>query len=272
MTLWQELTETTLKDWVSRPRLGIITDVDGTISPIADSPEAAQVTERSRQLLRDLLSHVTLLAAVSGRSAEDIHQRVGVEGMIYVGNHGLERWQDGVVVSPPEVQQYRPAIEAAYEELQARAKHIPGLLVEDKTATLSVHYRSTSHPASIAISLRPVIQSITAIHNLRLYEGRMVFELRPPLDLNKGTAFSSLVEEFRLDAAIYMGDDVTDVDAMDAAHDLRDAGSSYTLALGVLSSDTPALVREAADFFAEEVAGVEDFLAWVLMSRTASSS
>ena len=100
----------------------------------------------------------------------------------------------------------------------------------------------------------------------------MVFEIRPPLELNKGTAFRALVDEFNLDAAIYLGDDTTDVDAIRAAQALRQAGTCYAFGLGVDSLETPLVVREASDFLAEGVEGVESFLDWVRIARSASSS
>jgi trehalose 6-phosphate phosphatase len=269
MAHWRTLTDTLLAEWVKIPNLGIITDVDGTISPIVNQPDAAQVTQRNRQLLHDLLPHVTLVAAVSGRSAADIQKRVGISEMVYVGNHGFERWQNGQVVSSPEVQQHRPSVEAARDALEAAA--VPGMFVEDKGATLTLHYRNTVSPSETAEDFRPIVRRIADEHTLHLYEGRMVFELRPPLELNKGTAFRTLIREFSLDAAIYLGDDVTDVDAMLAARELRESGECYALSLAVAADDVPLPVLEAADVSAESVRDVEDFLAWVLMSRRASS-
>lgn len=272
MTHWQDVIESTLKAWVRKPRLGIITDVDGTLSPIVSRPEAAQVTARNKSLLTNLLPHCTLVAAVSGRAAADIHARVGIAGMVYVGNHGLERWQDGEVVISPEVAEHRPAIEAARDELPALLSGYDEAEVEDKGPTLSLHYRNVADPSAFATKLRPLIRNITEKHNLHLHEGRMVFEIRPPLALNKGTAMRALVDEFKLDAAVYLGDDTTDVDAIRAARALREADACYAFGLGVDSEETPSVVIEAADFSVLGVSGVEDFFDWVLMARSASSN
>ena len=86
---------------INKPRFGLITDVDGTISPIVDVPDEARVTPRNLELLAELEAHLTLTAVVSGRSAEDVYNRVGLPGLVYIGNHGMEQWQDGkVIVSP----------------------------------------------------------------------------------------------------------------------------------------------------------------------------
>ena len=91
---WENAKEEFLKA-INTPRLGLITDVDGTISPIVDVPDEARVTPRNLKLLAELEIQLPLVAVVSGRSAEDVAQRVGLPGLVYIGNHGMERFQDG---------------------------------------------------------------------------------------------------------------------------------------------------------------------------------
>jgi trehalose 6-phosphate phosphatase len=270
MTNWQDALADEFQTLIEQPRLGIICDVDGTLSPIVDSPEKAQITPRNRQLLEALLGQLDLVAVVSGRAAEDVRQRVAVPGVVYVGNHGMERWQDGGVVLPEEVKRHRPALEAALRGLQEQV--LPGMLIEDKTATLSVHFRNVDNPAAAAQMLEPLLAALSQEHGLRIFQGRMVFEVRPPVDTNKGSAVRSLVSEFALDGAVYIGDDTTDVDAFRAARQLREEGACYALALGVDSEETPESVREASDFLVWGVSEVESFLSWLFKARSASAS
>jgi trehalose 6-phosphate phosphatase len=100
----------------------------------------------------------------------------------------------------------------------------------------------------------------------------MIFELRPPIEINKGTAFHSLVNAYQLDSAIYMGDDTTDVDALHMARKLRQTGQCYALGIGVQSPDMPDAVGEAADVMVSGVSDVEDFLDWLFSIRSASST
>ena len=79
---WQAATSTLLEPVVSSARVGLVTDVDGTISPIVNHPDAAQVTPRSRALLADLRSHLALVAVISGRSAADVGARGGIRGLV----------------------------------------------------------------------------------------------------------------------------------------------------------------------------------------------
>ena len=267
---WQIAADDALHILLRQSRIGLITDVDGTISPIVDEPDAAQVTPRARELLAALRPHLTLVAVVSGRAADDVRERVGVPGLVTVGNHGLETWADGAVQLAPEAAAYRPALEAARAALSDAL--LPGMHVEDKGATLSVHFRQANDPAAAEATYGSIAQTVTDRHGLRLFRGRMVFELRPPLEIDKGTAFRRLVHDYALGGAVYLGDDTTDADALRAARELRAAGACYALALGVESDDTPASVRDASDFLLPGVPGVEAFLGRLLNALSASST
>jgi trehalose 6-phosphate phosphatase len=267
---WQAAIDDTLNALVTQPRFGLVTDVDGTISPIVNEPDAAQVTPRNRELLQALQAELALVAVISGRGVADVRNRVGIPDLVYVGNHGLEWWIDGQIETAPAAQQYRPALDTALEA--AKAKYVPGMLFEDKGATLSIHYRQTRNPDAVADMLTPVFEQIANQHGLKLFRGRMVFEIRPPVQVNKGSAFKQLIERYELGAAVYLGDDTTDTDALHMARQLREEGGCEAFGLGVLAEDAPPVVREAADFFLDGVADVEAFFAWVLKARQASSN
>lgn len=267
---WQAATSTLLGPVVSSARVGLVTDVDGTISPIVNHPDAAQVTPRSRALLADLRSHLALVAVISGRAAADVRERVGIPGLVYVGNHGLEWWAGERIEIAPEAAAFRPALEAALDAI--RGEQGPGMLVEDKGATLSVHYRQTADPAAVSARLAPVLANLAGQHGLKLFQGRMVFEIRPPVDVNKGSAFQHLIARHNLDAALYLGDDTTDVDALRAARRLREEATCYAVGLGVESAHMPPAVRDHADLLLAGVQDVEAFLSWLLIARSASST
>ena len=266
---WHNATETLLRPLTRPGRIGLLTDMDGTLSPIAATPGTARITPSSRDHLAALHERLALVAVISGRAVTDLIERVGLSQLVYVGNHGLETWVDAQVQIAPEALQYRPALEAALRE--ARETLLPGMRAEDKGATLSVHYRQAADPTA-AQALGPVMASIAAAHGLRLFEGRMVFELRPPLAIDKGSAFAGLVAAHQLDAAVYLGDDTTDADALRMARTLRETGRCHAVGIGVESADMPAIVQESADLLASGVAGVESFLAWLLMAASASST
>ena len=266
---WENAKDELLKA-TNKPRFGLITDVDGTISPIVNVPDEARVTPRNLKLLAALQKQLTLTAVISGRSVEDVHQRVNLPGLVYVGNHGMESWQAGKVIISPNAAAYRDNLSAAVPEIKNVL--IEGMRFEDKGATLSVHYRQTSDPEQIAKELTPVMQDIAGKHGLRLTQGRMVFEFRPPVEIDKSTAFEELVKSYKLEAAFYLGDDTTDVAVFVTARRLREAGECLAYGLGVESQGTPRTVLTEADYLVQEVAGVESFLAWLSSARMASST
>lgn len=266
---WKDAQESLILPLLQIPRLGLITDMDGTVSHVAETPEAAVVTPRNRKTLSTLVLLLPLVATVSGRSARDLHSRVAIPGMIYVGNHGLERWQDGGRILNHDVRKYRKALASALDEL--RSKLTVGMWIEDKYATASVHYRLTPRPDEAMAQLEPVINEIAAKYGLRTNKGRRLFEIRPPIEANKGTALNALFREYELDAVIFMGDDVTDIDAMKMNRRLRNTTGIMTLNVGVIPDeydadhqDTIERLREASDVYVRDVTDNEQLLAWML--------
>jgi trehalose 6-phosphate phosphatase len=259
-----------LSQLVRRKRFGLFSDLDGTLAPIAPTPEQAQLTDRNRELLAALAAELPLVALISGRRAASLQARVDLPGLIYIGNHGLEMWQDGKTVILPAALAHRTAIKAVREEL---APLMPaGVRVEDKEVTLSIHYRQTADPREFVLGHGVQIARIVQAHKLTLFTGKMVFEVRPPIDVDKGTAFGDLVREHELEAALFLGDDISDLHALHMAADLRASGIVDAWGVGVLSSEAPPEIRETADYLATGVADVEDLLAFLLTARKASST
>lgn len=265
---WKSATDSFFAPILACERLGLVTDMDGTISHIAETPEAAVVTPRNRQLLGTMVLMLPLVAAVSGRSARDLQARVAVPGVVYIGNHGLERWENGGRTINENVRQYRRSLAAALDEL--RPKMTVGMWIEDKYATASIHYRLTPNPEKAVQHLDPIIQDVVSRHGLKVNAGRRLFEIRPPIEANKGTALEELVDEYKLDAVIYIGDDLTDVDAMQKAHELRAGDRCKAITVGVVPPSTDEdteieeTVRGASDIIVKDVNDVEAYLGWLL--------
>jgi trehalose 6-phosphate phosphatase len=271
MIHWQDATDTLLAPLLTAERLGVITDFDGTLSEIVNDPDAATIRPSSKAALSALVPKLALLAVVSGRGAGDIHRMTGIEAAVYVGNHGMERWVDGEIVTPPEVAAYRSNLEGVMASLEPHMEG--GMMIEDKGATAAVHYRRTDNPTATAERLRPVLEHITQLHDIALHSGKMIFELRPPVKQDKGTAFRALVDEFKLTGAVFLGDDVTDAAALQAAGDLRAAGNVYAVGLGVRhDDDTPQMILDHSDVLADGVADVSAFLDWLVNAFSASST
>jgi trehalose 6-phosphate phosphatase len=212
-------------------RSALVLDVDGTLAPIVIQPELAAVPDSTRAELRRLVSGYLLVACVSGR-AEDVARRlVGVEGVVYVGNHGLELH--------PAANELRPRI--------ASFRAAIGLPVEDKGLTLSYHYREADDETAARARLEEVAER-ARVEGLDARWGRKVLEIRPRVEADKGTAVRTLLERAGAARALYAGDDTTDLDAFAA---LGAAGLEHAVRVAVASDEAPPELVGAADLVVE---------------------
>jgi trehalose 6-phosphate phosphatase len=141
---------------------------------------------------------------------------------------------------------------------------LAGTQVEDKGVTVTFHYRQTEDPDAARDRFHPRIKAIASETGLEFFEGRMIFELRPPVKADKGIAFAKLVDEFKLDSVIYIGDDTTDIAALKMAQKLRQENRCFAIGVGVMSNDHPSQMPEAADLLTSGVPDVENLFAWIL--------
>jgi len=240
-------------------RAGLVTDIDGTISPIVARPEEAYVLPRAKQALERLKDRLALVAVVSGRAVGEARQMVDVDGLTYVGNHGLEIWTPHGPELVPEARPWVPRLAAVLEHIQ-REYTEPGVHVENKGATASLHYRLAADPDRTRRELLEILARRAITSGLRVEEGRMVINLLPPLTVTKGSAVTWLVRQHRLDRLVYLGDDVTDAHAFRALAVLRQNGEVRTLGIGVVTPETPQSVRQLADTCVQSVEEVADLL------------
>lgn len=240
----------------ARPLL-LLLDVDGTLAPIVARPEDAAVPLRTRATLERLARtpgvHVAL---VSGRGAADARRVAGLESVLAIGNHGIETLApSGELTIDPVAAPYREVVAAATRDLEPVAAQHSGCRVENKTWTLSVHYREAAAGAEAPIRL--AMERVAAARRLTLTTGKKVFELRPPITVNKGTASVALARALLGDggSVVYAGDDRTDEDAFRA---LREAREAVTIRIAHGSSEAP--VASAAEFV---LADVDAMGAWL---------
>jgi trehalose 6-phosphate phosphatase len=234
---------------------GILTDIDGTISHIAGHPDAATVEPRARNALALLSGQFQLVGAVSGRSANDAKEIVGLDSLVYSGNHGMEIWRDGRLEQSPKALRYVPIITEMLHRLQI-VHEVPELFVENKGLTASIHYRGVSDPEKIERELIAEVEEQAREHDLRITRGHMVVEIRPPVELSKGTSVLELIDEYELCSLMYIGDDITDVDAFTALRAKREEQGRHFYSVGVLEERTPEPVLENADALVSGVEGV----------------
>jgi trehalose 6-phosphate phosphatase len=268
-THWRKAKEF-IGELAAKPRFGLVSDLDGTLSHIAPTPEEAQITTRNRELLSDLQDELSLVAIISGRRADSLHERIGIPGLIYVGNHGLERWVDGEIQIITEAKPYLSNIQSVKKELQKITE--TGIYVEDKGPTLSLHYRKVEKPVAFGRNIAARIAELAGKHGLEVFTGKMVFEIRPPVSMDKGIAFQQLVKEKGIEAALFLGDDVSDLSAFQVARKMRAESICDAWGIGVQSEEAPEDLAATADFLAEGVEDVEDLLSWLLRACRASST
>ena len=241
---------------------GLISDVDGTIAEIAPTAEAVKVTPGCKKHLRVLVKRLPLVAVISGRLTKVVRRLVGVDGVVYNGNHGLERWVKGKVEVRPEAQGYVEKTAAAIKELGPILLPL-GVRFEDKGAGLVFHYRTLPHREEVREAILKEISRSSAARWFKVDQARTVIELRPPLEVSKGSVVRELIESYHLRAAVYMGDDVADIDAFDTIRTLSRGTMFRGLALGVVGEETPPEVAERADLLLRGVSEVEAFLSWL---------
>lgn len=206
-------------------RTAVILDVDGTLAPIVGRPELAKVPQETRAEVERLAGRYALVACVSGRTGAEAERLVGVEGVVYVGVHGLEL--------APEAERWREAL-----------RPFAGLdwpWLEDKGLAVALHWREAPDEAHARRELEAVALRAREA-GLEGRWGRKVLELRPPVEADKGTAVRSLLAERDLRRALYAGDDTTDLDAFNGLD-----GLEVAVRVAVASGEAPPGMREAAD-------------------------
>jgi len=201
-------------------------DVDGTLAPIVARPELAAVPPETRAELERLAGLYGLVACVSGRPADDAARLVGVDGIRYVGEHGLELHPDAA---------------AWHDRLTAFAATVDWPAERGKRFTLSFHYRNADDEQAAEAELRHVAERALE-EGLRPRWGRKVLEIRPPINADKGTAVRTLLHGAGLDRALYAGDDATDLDAFRGLD-----GLEVAVRVAVVSEEAPTDLGLAAD-------------------------
>ena len=239
-----------------RSPAGLVTDIDGTISAIAATPGAATVAPAARAALDRLRSSLTLIGIVTGRAAAVAEGMVGIEGLVYIGNHGMERRHAGAEWAHPEANAEAAAMGSALREFTAEIERLgwaEGVVVEDKRLSGSIHYRLAPDQAAAYETLLPLAVATAEKYGLLVTSGRQILEFRPNVVVNKGTAIIDLVAGYRLRGVVFLGDDLTDVDGFRALRVLRDRGEVAALMVGVLSAETPPEVVANVDVTVRDV-------------------
>jgi len=195
---------------------------------------------------------------------------IRIDGMVYIGNHGLERWLKDHLELSNSAGSYSRVIKSAVEELTPLLS-IEGVSIENKGVTATIHYRLCPDPQLAEREITGAVEASTQARNLRVIKGKMAVNLLPPIEVNKGTATRDLIRDYNLRGGIYLGDDLTDIDAFCAIHTACRNLNFRGFAIGILSPEMPEGLTEEADFTLNGVSDVERFLRWMLENALQSN-
>lgn len=211
--LWED--PDVLKVIAANQKVSLFLDYDGTLTPITETPEKAQLSLTTKHELQ-MLSQITKyqVTIISGRALENVRHLVGIDGINYVGNHGYEIMLPGVEVGSLATHEYYELLERLKNEISQKLAEFPGAFIEDKGVTISVHYRQVSFDQAVVVehALYRIAQGYFDRNEVQINLGKKVFEIRPPLDWNKGKAVLWILERQK-GFPVYIGDDTTDEDA-----------------------------------------------------------
>ena len=243
-------------------RSAVLLDVDGVLAPIVQQPDDAHMPETTRRPLIEVARRYGVVACVSGRRASDARRIVSLGSIAYLGSHGSEVLRPGAIA--PELDR----------ELQAWTRRVQGFMreafsedlrqlrvrLEDKEAIAALHWRGVPDEDSAEQAIRAVAARAES-QGYKTHWGRKVLEIRPPVRIDKGAGIVSLLRDDDHDAAIYIGDDRTDLDAFRGLEELVDMGRVQTaIRIGVRSDEGPPELEREADAMVEGTDGVRTVL------------
>ncbi|NQT75962.1 MAG: trehalose-phosphatase [Candidatus Omnitrophica bacterium] len=201
------------------PHVFLFLDYDGTLTSIVSAPEKAKLPLAVKNSIKRLkASPGFTVAVISGRSLRDIKSMVGIKGLIYAGNHGLEIEGLGRRISMPAGSSAGPGIKKIKTSLDKTLSCIKGVRVEDKGRTLSVHFRLVRPGKRRLVKniFRRIVRPYVLSKKIKLSSGKMVLEVRPAVEWDKGKAVVALLAQSKKALPVYIGDDRTDIDAFRA--------------------------------------------------------
>lgn len=255
-----------LKEKMADKIIYLFLDYDGTLTPIVDSPQKALISKKTRKLLRTLSTNPRCkIAIISGRQLRDIKKKIGLKNIVYVGNHGLEIEGPRIRFSPALSSTYRKTLEQIKNGLTDKLPAFKGAFIEEKGLSLSLHFRLVKK--GLVPQLKTAFHEVVIAHlvkeRIRIKSGKMVLEVRPALNWDKGKVVLWLLarQEFASKKnsvlPIYIGDDLTDEDAFRAL-----GNRGITIFVG-----NPKL--SAAKYYLSDTQEVKEMLGRILALRKA---
>ena len=244
------------QDLAGRPP-AVFLDYDGTLTPIVNRPEDAVISESMREAVRGLAARCPV-CVVSGRDRPVVQKLMGVDDLIVAGSHGFDIWSPaGGEIRREEGEDFRELLEGVEARLREELGPIEGALIEPKKSSVAAHYRLV--PEGERSRVDQVVEEILANHpdELKVTPGKMVYEIQPNIDWDKGKAVLYLLGALDLDYVVplYLGDDITDEHAFEAL-----SGRGIGVFVGRADDPETAGRTTSADYALHTFEEVERFL------------
>ena len=202
----------------------LLSDFDGTLAPIVARPELAYLPEQTKRTLQQVAERDRyVVGIISGRAMHDLKQRIGLDGVIYAGNCGLEIEGPRLRLVNPAARERQPLLRDLYRQLDVELKAIEGVVIENKDLSLSVHYRlvATADLNEMRKVFRRLTRRARAQGSIQVTSGKKVYEIAPAIEWHKGKVIDLLLKEYakrgKTALPIFLGDDVVDEGGFEAA-------------------------------------------------------
>jgi trehalose 6-phosphate phosphatase len=240
----------------------LLTDYDGTLTPITTKPELASLPAGTKLLLKSLASqHNIRVGVISGRALADIKRMVDIKGIIYAGNHGLEIEGPGINFINPLAQEMVPILHVIQYLLKQTVGKVKGILLEDKGLTIAVHYRLAEdiEEHEVKSTLDHVVGGAQIMGKVKITNGKKVYEIRPEIEWDKGKAIRLLMKKYGKGGRnsglmpIYLGDDLTDEDGFKF---IEKYGKGISIFVGESNQNTSARYYLKSPFEVEVFLGL----------------
>jgi len=197
-------------------------DYDGTLTPIVSDPEKALLSDKNKQAITKL-AQIIPVAVISGRDRANVASKIGIDKLIYAGSHGYDiTGPNGLDMQYGPGQETLPLLDKAEDRLKSLLANINGAMVERKKYAIAVHYRNV--PDSMVGEVQRIVsEELEKYDKLKEGLGKKIIELKPNLDWHKGKALAWILDKLDLNSEkylpIFIGDDVTDEDALEVLKD-----------------------------------------------------
>jgi trehalose 6-phosphate phosphatase len=240
----------------------VLLDIDGTLAPIVRHAADAHVPEATRLLLIEIAKRYHVVACVSGRRATTARQIVAIGTIAYIGNHGAELLRPGATRAEvdPDAAAWTARVRAFAARAYTTEHQRIRVRAEDKDTIIAFHWRGAPDEEAAAKAVDEIAR-LAVEEGFAVHWGRKVLEVRPPVAMDKGVGVAALLRRAPVTAALYAGDDTTDLDAFRALRSLVQSGDLQdAVCVAVGSEEAPPELEVDADLVVDGTYGVRGLL------------